>query len=615
MVYNTTFLLRRGTKESWERNNPILAYGEPGYDSTNYGLKIGDGKTHWNDLHFMSTTEEEIEKAIKDYFEKNPGSGGNGQPGKDGISATHEWNGSVLTITSASGSSSSNLLGPKGNPGRGIASILRTSGNGEPGSIDIYTITYSDGTTDSFSVYNGKDGFGVGNEAGENGATFIPSISDGILSWTNDKNLENPEPVNIIGPQGESGYAPQKGIDYWTNEDKQEIISELPAPDLTGYATEEFVNKQIADAQLSGNGEINLSAYYTKSETNAAIKTAVEAIELMPGPQGEPGPKGDTPQKYVDYFTEEDVSKIVDKVVENIPDIEGGAAEGFIAQDEPPENTKVLWIDTNDNSSQGGVGGTGNVDLTGYATENWVQDNYQPKGEYLTEHQDISGKLDSDKLPEAIDIALALAKESGDFNGQPGTDGKSAYEYAQDGGFTGTEEAFANKLAAEYLPISGGDLTGDLRMNGHKLSGLNAPVEEDEAATKGYAVAKDSVVNNFTTTEPGFVADARALKVLNDNIGKISHIREFSPGQTVDITFGTYRTAALVFSAGSVSKAICYLFSNGYLSPLSTVENVSASLSDDYKTITITNNSGSGLYAILGVLHLGTTSMTVKTRS
>lgn len=208
MVYNTTFLLRRGTKESWERNNPILAYGEPGYDSTNYGLKIGDGKTHWNDLHFMSTTEEEIEKAIKDYFEKNPGSGGSGLPGKDGISATHEWNGSVLTITSASGSSSSNLLGPKGDPGRGIASILRTSGNGEPGSIDIYTITYSDGTTDRFSVYNGKDGLGGGNETGENGATFVPSISDGILSWTNDKNLENPEPVNIIGPQGESGYTP-----------------------------------------------------------------------------------------------------------------------------------------------------------------------------------------------------------------------------------------------------------------------------------------------------------------------------------------------------------------------------------------------------------------------
>lgn len=158
IVYNTTFLLRRGTKEAWEKNNPILAYGEPGYDLTNYGLKIGDGKTHWNDLRFISATEEEIEKAIKDYFEKNPGSGGSGLPGKDGISATHEWNGSILTITSASGSSSSNLLGPKGEPGIGIVSITRTSGDGTPGTTDIYTITYTDLTTSTFTVYNGKDG-------------------------------------------------------------------------------------------------------------------------------------------------------------------------------------------------------------------------------------------------------------------------------------------------------------------------------------------------------------------------------------------------------------------------------------------------------------------------
>lgn len=45
-------------------------------------------------------------------------------------------------------------------------------------------------------------------------------------------------------------------------------------------------------------------------------------------------------------------------------------------------------------------------DLTGYATKSWVQEGFQPKGEYLTEHQDISGKLDADKLPEAISDAL-----------------------------------------------------------------------------------------------------------------------------------------------------------------------------------------------------------------
>lgn len=38
------------------------------------------------------------------------------------------------------------------------------------------------------------------------GATFIPSVSeDGIISWTNDKGLPNPTPVDISGPQGPQG--------------------------------------------------------------------------------------------------------------------------------------------------------------------------------------------------------------------------------------------------------------------------------------------------------------------------------------------------------------------------------------------------------------------------
>ena len=50
-----------------------------------------------------------------------------------------------------------------------------------------------------------------------------------------------------------------------------------------------------------------------------------------------------------------------------------------------------------------------------------------------------------DKMGVAIDEALAAAKESGEF------DGKSAYSYAQDGGYTGTEQEFAAKLAAESI--------------------------------------------------------------------------------------------------------------------------------------------------------------------
>lgn len=49
----------------------------------------------------------------------------------------------------------------------------------------------------------------------------------------------------------------------------------------------------------------------------------------------------------------------------------------------------------------------------------------------------------SEELANAVNTALAQAKASGEFDGQ---DGKSAYQYAQDGGYTGTETAFNTTL-------------------------------------------------------------------------------------------------------------------------------------------------------------------------
>ena len=70
----------------------------------------------------------------------------------------------------------------------------------------------------------------------------------------------------------------------------------------------------------------------------------------------------------------------------------------------------------------------------------------QPKGDYLTQ----------DNLQSATDAALAQAKASGEFDG---TDGKTAYQYAQDGGYTGTETEFATKLAQEQLTGTTDELT------------------------------------------------------------------------------------------------------------------------------------------------------------
>lgn len=46
--------LRRGTTIEWEAANPILAEGEPGWDTTENTFKVGDGSSAWNDLAYQS---------------------------------------------------------------------------------------------------------------------------------------------------------------------------------------------------------------------------------------------------------------------------------------------------------------------------------------------------------------------------------------------------------------------------------------------------------------------------------------------------------------------------------------------------------------------------------
>ena len=67
-------------------------------------------------------------------------------------------------------------------------------------------------------------------------------------------------------------------------------------------------------------------------------------------------------------------------------------------------------------------------------------------GDALAEKQSKGDYLTQDNLQSATDAVLAQAKASGEFDG---ADGKSAYQYAQDGGYTGTETEFAEKLAKE----------------------------------------------------------------------------------------------------------------------------------------------------------------------
>lgn len=58
-----------------------------------------------------------VEEALEEAKESGAFHGPQGEAGADGVSVTHTWEGTVLTVTSASGTSSADLKGEKGDPG------------------------------------------------------------------------------------------------------------------------------------------------------------------------------------------------------------------------------------------------------------------------------------------------------------------------------------------------------------------------------------------------------------------------------------------------------------------------------------------------------------------
>ena len=99
---------------------------------------------------------------------------------------------------------------------------------------DMYNV--GSGAPYTIYMYDAQLGWvSQGELQGAKGTTFTPSVdADGDLSWSNDGGLANPATVNIKGANGEDGKTPQRGTDYWTNEDIAEIKSYVDEAILGG---------------------------------------------------------------------------------------------------------------------------------------------------------------------------------------------------------------------------------------------------------------------------------------------------------------------------------------------------------------------------------------------
>lgn len=98
--------------------------------------------------------------------------GTDGEDGDDGVSPTISsatiTGGHRITIVDANGTTTVDVMdGAKGDPGNTGAGISNIEKTGSSGLVDTYTITYTNGSTTTFTVTNGEDGQdGVGVPSG-----------------------------------------------------------------------------------------------------------------------------------------------------------------------------------------------------------------------------------------------------------------------------------------------------------------------------------------------------------------------------------------------------------------------------------------------------------------
>lgn len=157
--------------------------------------------------------------------------------------------------------------------------------------------------------------------AGSTGATFTPSVSpDGVISWTNDKELPNPDPVNIKGPEGPAG---PKGDTGPQGEPGQDGAPGAQGPQ--GPAGPQGEKGEKGDpGEIGPQGPQGLQG--EKGEKGDTGPQGPAGADGAQGPAGEQGPKGDIgpqgpqgPEGPAYTLTPEDTQTIVQAVIAALP--------------------------------------------------------------------------------------------------------------------------------------------------------------------------------------------------------------------------------------------------------------------------------------------------------
>lgn len=123
-----------------------------------------------------------------------------------------------------------------------------------------------------------------------------------------------------------------------------------------------------------------------------------------------------------------------------------------------------------------------------------------------------------DKLPEAVNDALAQAAESGEFDG---ADGKSAYQYAVEGGYTKTEAEFAEKLAQEPL-IGTTSTLNPTQVYNAVSAGIPVKVQYTDSTYGLFSFMSFNVAESMNVIVANTIASSYDMYILGELVGNKS---------------------------------------------------------------------------------------------
>lgn len=250
--------------------------------------------THTITLHMSDGTE-------KSFTVKDGAIGPRGEKGADGITPeftltqTETEEGSEIWVGIKVGNSSTGKIitvkngkdGEDGAPGKdgtnGITPHIGTNGNWWLGETD----------TGVPAAGSGTGGEGV---AGKDGVTFHPVVSDdGVLSWTNDGGLDNPEPVDITGPQGEQGPKGEQGPRGYTGEDGERGPAGADGVGIASVGnTISYEDGGVNTIIFTLDNGVKKTVEVRNGSKGSTGETGATGPEGPQGPQGVQGPKGET---------------------------------------------------------------------------------------------------------------------------------------------------------------------------------------------------------------------------------------------------------------------------------------------------------------------------------